>query len=284
MSSFKDAQRAIKAGSTDQWGCMVEVAENKNSAGLGFQQGSFNVKDEEVQPSFPSGEFIHETDNELVTFLEQPPFGHPGTLKDPSPEVETQDEKDDDSSKSEKEVAAEGLCSLGKNVPSKKLASMSHETTKDIIDLEEESSEEEDDTLVHLVKPSVDKKLRTRKGKTMAEMRTVRREKKVVGVGPSKSWSKVERRIVVERELGKEVVEVKEVMELIKAVGLMKTVVGLPQCCEGLVKEFVVNIPEDIFERISREFCKVFVRGRCVRFSPTIINKFLGRGTNGGWI
>ena len=39
----------------------------------------------------------------------------------------------------------------------------------------------------------------------------------------------------------------KEVMELIKNAGLMKTVVALPQCFEGLVKEFVVNIPEDIF-------------------------------------
>jgi hypothetical protein len=62
----------------------------------------------------------------------------------------------------------------------------------------------------------------------------------------------------------------------------MKTVVALPQCYEGLVKEFIVNIPEDIYEKSSREFCKVFVRGKCVRFSPTIINKFLGRGTNEG--
>jgi hypothetical protein len=86
----------------------------------------------------------------------------------------------------------------------------------------------------------------------------------------------------VERELGKDAVEVKEVMDLIKNAGLIKTVVSLPQHYEGLVKEFVVNIPEDISERSSREFCKVFVRGRCVRFSPTIINKFLGRGTDGG--
>ena len=53
-------------------------------------------------------------------------------------------------------------------------------------------------------------------------------------------------RSVVERELGKNVVEVKEVMDLIKTAGLMKTVAGLSQCYEGLVKEFVVNIPEDI--------------------------------------
>jgi len=85
----------------------------------------------------------------------------------------------------------------------------------------------------------------------------------------------------VERELGKDIVEVKEVMDLIKYVGLMKTVSGLPQCFEGLVKEFVVNIPEDIADKNNKEFCKVFVRGKCVKFSPTVINKFLGRGTEG---
>ncbi|KAI5387844.1 hypothetical protein KIW84_073801 [Lathyrus oleraceus] len=91
----------------------------------------------------------------------------------------------------------------------------------------------------------------------------------------------IQRRVAVERELGKEAVEVKEVMELIKFAGLMKTVSALPQCFEGLVKEFVVNIPEDIADKNNKEFCKVFVRGRCVRFSPTVINKFLGRGTKG---
>ncbi|XP_050895161.1 uncharacterized protein LOC127101758 [Lathyrus oleraceus] len=64
-------------------------------------------------------------------------------------------------------------------------------------------------------------------------------------------------RVAVERELGKETVEVKEVMELIKTVGLMKTVTALPHCYEGLVKEFIVNIPEE-----SYEVCKVVVRGR----------------------
>ncbi|XP_050919766.1 uncharacterized protein LOC127137338 [Lathyrus oleraceus] len=70
-----------------------------------------------------------------------------------------------------------------------------------------------------------------------------------------------DRRVVVERELGKDVVDVKEVMDLIKAVGLLKTVAGFSQCYEGFVKEFNVNIPEDIADK-NKEFCKVFVRGR----------------------
>ncbi|XP_050915030.1 uncharacterized protein LOC127129982 [Lathyrus oleraceus] len=242
----------------------------------------------------------------------------PLSRREPSPEREPHADKDDDSSRSKKEVAAEGLCSL-------------------------ESTEGEDDPLVHLVKPSIAEKIRTKKGKSMAKMRAAR-VKKTVGVGPSKPWSKVEvgkrkerhnsdseedvkddvpdissvkrqaiqkspgkaaavhldnisfhledgaakwkyviqRRVAIERELGQEAVEVKEVIDLIKNDGLIKTVVTLPQCYEGLVKEFIVNIPEDIHDENSREFCKVFVRGKYVKFSPSIINKFLGRGMDGG--
>ena len=44
----------------------------------------------------------------------------------------------------------------------------------------------------------------------------------------------------------------KEVMELIKFAGLMKTVSALPQCFEGLVEEFVVNVPEDISDKNNK--------------------------------
>ncbi|XP_050890573.1 uncharacterized protein LOC127095981 [Lathyrus oleraceus] len=208
----------------------------------------------------------------------------PLSIREPSPEGESHADKDDDSSRSEKEVVAEGLCSLGKTLPSKK----QNVPQENIIDLEEESTEGEDDPLVHLVKPSVAEKLRTKKGKSMAKMRAAR-VKKTAGIGPSKPWSKVEavhkspgkaaavhldnisfhledgaakwkyviqRRVAIERELGQEAVEVKEVFELIKNAGLMKTVVTLPQCYEGLAKEFIVNIPEDIHDKNSREFCK----------------------------
>ncbi|XP_050909982.1 uncharacterized protein LOC127123846 [Lathyrus oleraceus] len=214
----------------------------------------------------------------------------PLSRKEPSPEGEPHADKDDDSSRSEKEVAVEGLCSLGKTLPSQK----PNVPQENIIDLEEESSEGEDDPLVHLVKPSVAEKLRTRKRKSLAKMRAAR-VKKAAGIEPSKPWSKVEvgkrkerdnsdskedvkddvpnispakrqvvqkspgkaaavhldnisfhledgatkwkyviqRRVTIERELGQEAVEVKEVIELIKNVGLMKTVVTLPQCYEG---------------------------------------------------
>ncbi|XP_050916711.1 uncharacterized protein LOC127131863 [Lathyrus oleraceus] len=70
-------------------------------------------------------------------------------------------------------------------------------------------------------------------------------------------------------------------MDLIKVVGLLKTVVGFSQCYKGLVKEFIVNIPEDISYKNSKEFYKVYVRGKCITFSPTVINNFLGRKNEG---
>ncbi|XP_050897779.1 uncharacterized protein LOC127104646 [Lathyrus oleraceus] len=120
--------------------------------------------------------------------------------REPSPEEEPHADKDEDSSKSEKEGAAEGLCSLGKTLPSKKPANMSQ---KNVIDLEEESSEKEDDPLVNLVKPSVAEKLRTRQGKSVARMRTGR-VKRTAGIGPSKAWSKVEVRKRKERDSSEE--------------------------------------------------------------------------------
>ncbi|XP_050874865.1 uncharacterized protein LOC127078453 [Lathyrus oleraceus] len=51
---------------------------------------------------------------------------------------------------------------------------------------------------------------------------------------------------------------------------------------QGIVKEFIVNIPDESYGKSSREVCKVVVRGKCVKLSPTVINKFLGRGTDEG--
>ncbi|XP_050896716.1 uncharacterized protein LOC127103506 [Lathyrus oleraceus] len=242
----------------------------------------------------------------------------------PSPEVEQHSEKNDDSSSSEKDMASEGLCSIGQIVSGKgkfvasKTANASH-------------TEKHDDAND------------TRKGRSVDELMSARKTNKTVGIGSSKSWSKVEvkkrkvredfepkedveedvpdispmkkttvrkspvkvavvhldnisfhledgaakwkfmiqRRVAVERELGKDAVEIKEVMDLIKAAGLLKTVVGFSQCYEGLFKEFIVNILEDIADKNNKEFCKVFVRGKCIIFSPTVINNFLGRKAEG---
>ncbi|XP_050897800.1 uncharacterized protein LOC127104670 [Lathyrus oleraceus] len=243
----------------------------------------------------------------------------------PSPEVEQHSKKNDDSSSSEKDMAAEGLCSLRQTV-SGKGKSMASKTTNashtekhgdanDVINLEDDRSDDQEDNLIHHLKPGVAKRMKTRKGRSVVELMSARKTKKTAGIGPSKSWSKVEvkkrkspvkvvvvhldnisfhledraskwkfviqRRVAVERELGKDVAEVKEVMDLIKADGLLKTMARFSQCYEGLVKEFIVNILKDIADKNNKEFCEVFVRGKCITFFPTVINNFLGRKVKG---
>ncbi|KAK2373606.1 hypothetical protein QL285_074634 [Trifolium repens] len=85
------------------------------------------------------------------------------------------------------------------------------------------------------------------------------------------------RRLALERELSDETLEFKEVMDLILQAGLMKTVSGIGRCYEKLVKEFIVNIGEDCDNKLSKEYHQVFVRGKCVQFSPAVIKAYLGR-------
>ncbi|XP_050902615.1 uncharacterized protein LOC127114756 [Lathyrus oleraceus] len=66
-------------------------------------------------------------------------------------------------------------------------------------------------------------------------------------------------------------------MELIEVVGLMKNVTHFGPFYENLVKEFVVTIPDGCDDTKSVDYGKVYVRGNVVTFSPTMINKFLGR-------
>jgi len=80
----------------------------------------------------------------------------------------------------------------------------------------------------------------------------------------------------LERELGKEVVKMTDVMDMIKEAGLLRTVCNLGNYYEKLVKEFLVNISEECDNPLSYEYQKVYVSGECVNFSPNIINRFLG--------
>ncbi|XP_050876523.1 uncharacterized protein LOC127080237 [Lathyrus oleraceus] len=203
----------------------------------------------------------------------------------PPPNVEQPSGKGDDSSSSEKASATEGLRSLGQTVSDKGKS--------------DGSSDDQEESWIHHIKPSVAKRMKTRKGKSVAELMSAREAKKTAVIGPSKPWSKVEikkrkvkddsefeedveedvpdispakkttvrkspvkRRVVVERELGKDAADVKEVIDLIQAAGILKTVVGFSQCYKGLVKEFIVNIPKDISNKNNTQFCKVYVRGR----------------------
>ncbi|KAL5128034.1 hypothetical protein HKD37_14G040362 [Glycine soja] len=169
----------------------------------------------------------------------------------------------------------------------------------DLIDLEEVESDEE--PIANKLAPAIAERLQSRKGKPpLLDVPDIKRAKKsgkkVPGnvpdapldnisfhsIGNVERWKFVyQRRLALERELGRDALDCKEIMDLIKAAGLLKTVTKLGDCYESLVREFIVNIPSDITNRKSDEYQKVFVRGKCVRFSPAVINKYLGRPTEG---
>ena len=53
-------------------------------------------------------------------------------------------------------------------------------------------------------------------------------------------------------------------------------------CYEKLVNEFIMSFLLDFNVEGSREYMKVYVRGKCVNFSPSIINEYLGRSKLAG--
>ena len=80
-----------------------------------------------------------------------------------------------------------------------------------------------------------------------------------------------QRRIARERELHPEAFKCKEIMELIKTAGFLKTVTQIGRCYDWLVKEFIVNVGPEVGLKGHDDFCKVFVRGSYVQFSPAEI-------------
>ncbi|XP_057432427.1 uncharacterized protein LOC130725195 [Lotus japonicus] len=93
-------------------------------------------------------------------------------------------------------------------------------------------------------------------------------------------WKYVyQRRIAQERELTGEILHCQEIMKLLEAAGLLKTVTEIGGCYDKLVREFIVNVTTNCTVSGHPDFRKVFVRGKCVHFSPEIINQYLGRST-----
>ncbi|XP_050909536.1 uncharacterized protein LOC127123354 [Lathyrus oleraceus] len=73
-------------------------------------------------------------------------------------------------------------------------------------------------------------------------------------------WKYVyQKRLALERELAQNVLECKDIMDLIQEAGLMKTVTQFSKCYEMLVKEFFVNVSEECADGKSKEFRKVYV-------------------------
>ncbi|CAJ2641626.1 unnamed protein product [Trifolium pratense] len=94
----------------------------------------------------------------------------------------------------------------------------------------------------------------------------------------STRWKYVyHRRLALERNLKGDVLKCKNVVDVLTHAGLMRKMTDLGDCFDMLVREFVVNVADNCDDPKNPEYMEVFVRGRCVHFSPSIINKFLGR-------
>lgn len=60
----------VQASGVDKWGRVVEVIENKNKVGLGFQQGPFKDDVKAMQSIFHSGWFTHKDERHSVAIIE----------------------------------------------------------------------------------------------------------------------------------------------------------------------------------------------------------------------
>ena len=71
MSSLKYAQEVVQAGDADKWGRVVDVVENKNRVGLGFQQGPLKEEVKAMQQIFHSGGFIHKEEQHSYAIIHE---------------------------------------------------------------------------------------------------------------------------------------------------------------------------------------------------------------------
>lgn len=89
-------------------------------------------------------------------------------------------------------------------------------------------------------------------------------------------WKYVcQRRVTHANEFSKEAFDSKEIIKLLKVDGLIKIVTDIDPCYEKLVKEFIMNIPPGCIVDGSQKYKKVYVRGKCVMFTPSIVNNYL---------
>lgn len=64
---------------------------------------------------------------------------------------------------------------------------------------------------------------------------------------------------------------------MLKEVGLMKNVIELEPCSKKLVQELIVKLSAEMENGYSQEYMRVFVRGKCIKFSLKVINPYPDR-------
>lgn len=76
--------------------------------------------------------------------------------------------------------------------------------------------------------------------------------------------------------LSDEAMECADVIELLKSTGLLSTVTSVGSYHAQLVREFIVNLPDQVDDATSPHFQKVVIRNKIIDFSPKVIHEFMG--------
>ncbi|PNX72674.1 envelope-like protein, partial [Trifolium pratense] len=83
------------------------------------------------------------------------------------------------------------------------------------------------------------------------------------------------RRLALEQNFKGDILKCQDVVDGIKHAGLVKTASDLGNCYDRLVKEFLINIAENCDDLENPEYKQVYVCGKCLHFSPTLIKQYL---------
>ncbi|XP_057418721.1 uncharacterized protein LOC130712926 [Lotus japonicus] len=126
-------------------------------------------------------------------------------------------------------------------------------------------SDDEDSEDVPLA--SVSARMLKRRRASVEETPVVQKKKDKITTGSSKSRATdvsrkgkqkaVESRVAKKKEIASDVLACKEIIALIAKAGLRKTVMNIGKCYDKLVKEFIVNLSNDVNNPASPEFRKV---------------------------
>ncbi|XP_050885287.1 uncharacterized protein LOC127088741 [Lathyrus oleraceus] len=93
------------------------------------------------------------------------------------------------------------------------------------------------------------------------------------------------KRLALERELVQNVLECKEIVDLIQEAGLMKTVTQLSKCYETLVKEFIVNVSEECADVITANQVRKWpLKGKLVASKLSIKYAMLHKIGAANWV
>ncbi|XP_050919429.1 uncharacterized protein LOC127136972 [Lathyrus oleraceus] len=158
----------------------------------------------------------------------------------------------------------------------------------DIVNIDDLDSD--DETIGKRLAPGIAKRLKNIKGKAIESSSTpLKSLRRRTSVGPTKGWRKVVTHVSKKKYLKRKEVPYESSESDHDVEHNVQDIISSTRK-KSYVKKIPANIPEvpinnisfhsvenDCDNKRSKEFRKVYARGRCVDFSPDVINRFLGR-------